>query len=76
MLVVRCLRVSSGGVSSISLRETYPAVLIKILGNDCSIAEVGSTSCFSRELKAVCTESGDVMSHSYVWMSSRLPLAP
>mgnify|MGYP006902567549 CR=1 FL=1 len=49
-----------------SLRDTYPAVLIRILGKALSDGEdeFGSIICFSRELKAACTESGEVMSHS------------
>lgn len=49
-----------------SLRDTYPAVLIRILGKALSDGEdeVGSIMCFSRELKAACTESGEVISHS------------
>jgi hypothetical protein len=58
--------VSSGGVVSISLSETYPAVLIKILGKTRSASddEAGPTISFSSESNADCTESADVMSHS------------
>jgi hypothetical protein len=58
--------VSSGGVISISLSDTYPAVLIKILGNarSASDEEAGATICFSSDSNADWTESADVMSHS------------
>lgn len=49
-----------------SLRDTYPAVLIRILGNALSDGEdeVGLIVCLSKELKAAWTESGEVISHS------------
>lgn len=64
--VVRCFIVSSGGVSSISLRETYPAVLMRMLGNARSSMEEedGVIISFSSELNADWTESGEVISHS------------
>jgi hypothetical protein len=65
-LVVRCFIVSSGGVLSISLRDTYPATLIRMLGNARSVPdeEFGETSSSCREEKADWTESDEVISHS------------
>lgn len=64
--------VSSGGVISMSLSDTYPAVLIRILGNALSVRDddSGATNSLFRESKADRTESGDVMSHSKVRTSS------
>jgi hypothetical protein len=58
--------VSSGGVISMSLRETYPAVLIRMLGNALSSTDEdsGATMSLSREANADWTESGEVISHS------------
>jgi hypothetical protein len=36
ILVVRCFIVSCGGVLSMALRDTYPAVLMRMLGNTLS----------------------------------------
>jgi hypothetical protein len=66
ILVVRCFIVSSGGVSSMSLRETYPAVLMRMLGNARSDTdeESGTTRSLCKEENADWTESGEVISHS------------
>lgn len=71
-LVVRCFIVSSGGVCSMSFRDTYPAVLTRILGNALSAGEDvdGATISFSTVSNADCTDSGDVISHVYARMSS------
>lgn len=65
-LVVRCFIVSSGGVLSMLLSDTYPAVLIRILGNAllAKDEESGATRSFCNEEKADWTESGEVTSHS------------
>ena len=49
-----------------SLSDTYPAVLIRILGKarSASDEDAGATSSFSSDPNADLTESGEVMSHS------------
>lgn len=77
-LVVRCFMVSAGGVCSMSFKDTYPAVLTRILGNALSAGEDvdGATISFSNVSNADCTDSGNVMSHAYVRMSSAVFVAP
>lgn len=55
-----------------SFRDTYPAVLTRILGNALSLGEDvdGATISFSSVSNADCTNSGDVMSHAYARISS------
>lgn len=64
--------VSSGGVVSMSFRDTYPAVLTRILGNALSLGEDvdGATISLSNVSNADWTDSGDVMSHAYARISS------
>lgn len=71
ILVVRCFIVSCGGVLSMLLREAYPAVLMRMLGKARSDKEEepGAMRSLCREEKADWTESGEVISHSYVWIS-------
>lgn len=50
-------------------------MFIRILGNGLSV-EFGAGEevvLLSREPKADWTESGEVISHSYVWMLSKVP---
>jgi hypothetical protein len=58
--------VSSGGVFSMSLSETYPAVLMRMLGKTTSLWVDGDgliISC-STALIADSTDAGEVISHS------------
>jgi hypothetical protein len=56
---------SSGGVISMSLSETYPAVLMRMLGKTTSLwVADGPIISRSRVLKADSTDDGEVISHS------------
>jgi hypothetical protein len=58
--------VSSGGVISMSLSETYPAVLMRMLGKTTSrwVDDDGLIISHCRALKADSTDDAEVISHS------------